>query len=128
MFASSAAVLGLKSGYNETQGRCCAAEGETSPPKQGGSPSKQGGSPSKQGGTRGGLFGSGGGDKGSGGEGGSSWLPTWAGGAKKPEEKVVLLLLAPTLYRQGACWGGFVVSTCMIKWCRWKGIHCYPYL
>ena len=82
-----------------TKGAVCTAEGGASPTKeggspskQGGSPSKQGGSPSKQGGALGGLFGSGG-DKGSGsqgasGGGGSSWLPTWAGGAKKPEEKV----------------------------------------
>lgn len=53
------------------------------------------GSPSKQasGGTFGGLFGSGG-SRGSGGSGGgaSAWLPSWAGGAKKEEQKVALLL------------------------------------
>ena len=62
---------------------CCTAEAP-------GSPSKQPPSPSKQGGAFGGLFGA---SKGSGGSGGagagaSAWLPSWAGGAKKPEEKV----------------------------------------
>ena len=67
---------------------CCSAEEAVSPSKQAGSPSKQ------QAGTFGGLFG-GGGEKGSGGQAGSgagaasSWLPTWAGGAKKAEEKVL---------------------------------------
>ena len=78
---------------------CIAEEEPVSPSKQRGSPSKQ------QGGTFGGLFGSGG-DRGSGSQGGSgggasSWLPTWAGGAKQPEEKVgfrgaaLLLLFCP---------------------------------
>lgn len=83
-----------------TEGAACTAEGGVSPTKQegsltkqGGSPHKQGTSPPKKGDARGSLFGSGG-DKGSGaqgasGGGASSWLPTWAGGAKKPEEKVM---------------------------------------
>lgn len=56
-------------------------------------PDEQPSSPSKfkQSSTFGGLFGSGG-SKGSGGSGGSgggasSWLPSWAGGAKEPEKK-----------------------------------------
>ncbi|KAL0031866.1 hypothetical protein WJX79_001617 [Trebouxia sp. C0005] len=61
-------------------------------------PGEAPGSPSKQGtgSSFGGLFG-GGGSKGSGGSGGgaSAWLPSWAGGAKKPEEKVEVEPLLP---------------------------------
>ncbi|KAL0054954.1 hypothetical protein WJX82_005086 [Trebouxia sp. C0006] len=61
-------------------------------------PGEAPGSPSKQGtgSSFGGLFG-GGGSKSSGGSGSgaSAWLPSWAGGAKKPEKKVEAEPLLP---------------------------------